>query len=154
EHEARTASALNHPNILTVHEIGVDGRRHFIATEFIEGETLRAALTRAKLDLGEALNIAIQVGSALAAAHRRGVLHRDIKPENIMLRLDGYAKVLDFGIAKLTEQRPASDNHDVGTMAVLETPLGLVTGTARYMSPEQARGLTVDARTDVWSFGV
>ena len=154
EHEARTASALNHPNILTVHEIGVDGSRHFIATEFIEGETLRAVLARGKLDLRDALNIAIQVGSALAAAHKSGVLHRDIKPENIMLRPDGYAKVLDFGIAKLTEQRPASDNHDVGTMAVLETQPELVIGTARYMSPEQARGEPVDARTDIWSFGV
>ena len=107
EHEARTASALNHPNILTVHEIGVDGRRHFIATEFIEGETLRAVLARGKLDLREALNIALQVGSALAAAHKSGVLHRDIKPENIMLRPDGYVKVLDFGIAKLSEQEVA-----------------------------------------------
>ena len=105
EHEARTASALNHPNILTVHEIGVDGRRHFIATEFIEGETLRAVLARGKLDLRDALNIAIQVGSALAAAHKSGVLHRDIKPENIMLRPDGYVKVLDFGIAKLANKR-------------------------------------------------
>ena len=90
EHEARTASALNHPNILTVHEIGIDGRRHFIGTEFIEGETLRAVLARGKLDLRDALNIAIQVGSALAAAHKTGVLHRDIKPENILLRPDGY----------------------------------------------------------------
>ena len=154
EHEARTASALNHPNILTVHEIGVDGRRHFIATEFIEGETLRAVLARGKLDLRNALNIAIQVGSALAAAHKSGVLHRDIKPENIMLRPDGYAKVLDFGIAKLTEQRPASAEHDIGITAVLETRPGLVIGTAHYMSPDQARGQTVDARTDIWSFGV
>src|SRR4029453_4799265 len=92
EHEARTASALNHPNILTVHEIGVDGSRHFIATEFIEGETLRAVFARGKLDLREALDIAIQVGSAVAEAHKSGVLHRDIKPENIMLRPDGYAK--------------------------------------------------------------
>jgi serine/threonine-protein kinase len=154
EHEARTASALNHPNILTVYEIGVDGSQHFIATEFIEGETLRTALTRGKLELREALNIAIQVGSALAAAHNGGVLHRDVKPENIMLRPDGYAKVLDFGIAKLIEQRPASHKHDVGTMAVLETRPGLVIGTARYMSPEQARAQRVDARTDIWSLGV
>ncbi len=154
EHEARTASALNHPNILTVHEIGVNGRRHFIATEFIEGETLRAVLTRGKLDLREALNIAIQVGSALAAAHKSGVLHRDIKPENIMLRPDGYAKVLDFGIAKLTEQQPASNDHDVGATAMLQTRPGLLLGTSGYMSPEQARGQTVDARTDIWSLGV
>jgi serine/threonine protein kinase/tetratricopeptide (TPR) repeat protein len=154
EYEARTASALNHPNILTVHEIGVDGRRHFIATEFIEGETLRTVLARGKLDPRKALNIAVQVGSALAAAHKSGVLHRDIKPENIMLRPDGYAKVLDFGIAKLIDQRPASGNHDAGAMAGLETRRGLVIGTVRYMSPEQARGEPVDARTDIWSFGV
>ena len=154
EHEARTASTLNHPNILTVHEIGVDGSRHFIATEFIQGETLRAVLVRGKLDLREALDIAIQVGSALAAAHKSGVLHRDIKPENIMLRPDGYVKVLDFGIAKLTEQRPEPDNHDIGTMGVLEMRPGLVIGTARYMSPEQARNEPVDACTDIWSFGV
>src|SRR4029450_720265 len=128
EHEARTASALNHPNILTVYEIGVDGSRHFIATEFIEGETLRAVLARGRLDLHEALNIAIQVGSALAAAHKSGVLHRDIKPENIMLRPDGYAKVLDFGLAKLTEQQPSSDNHALGKAAVLQTRPGLVLG--------------------------
>jgi TolB-like protein/Flp pilus assembly protein TadD len=154
EHEARTASALNHPNILTVHEIGIDGSRHFIATEFIEGETLRAVLARGKLDLHEALNIAIQVGSALAAAHKSGVLHRDIKPENIMLRPDGYAKVLDFGIAKLTEQQSAPDGPDIATRAGLQTRGGLVIGTARYMSPEQARSEPVDARTDIWSFGV
>lgn len=147
EHEARTASALNHPNILTVHEIGVDGRRHFIATEFIDGETLRAVLARGKIDLREALDIAIQVGSALAAAHKSGVLHRDIKPENIMLRPDGYAKVLDFGIAKLTEQQPVSGKHDAKKTS-------LVIGTARYMSPEQALGMPVDARSDIWSLGV
>ena len=105
--EARTASALNHPNILTVHEIGAEGNRHFIATEFIEGITLRALLARGRMNLHDALEIAVQVASALAAAHETGVVHRDIKPENIMLRPDGYAKVLDFGIAKLAEQQPA-----------------------------------------------
>ena len=110
--EARTASALNHPNILTVHEIGAEGNRHFIATEFIEGITLRALLARGRMNLHDALEIAVQVASALAAAHETGVVHRDIKPENIMLRPDGYAKVLDFGIAKLTEQQPESDSHD------------------------------------------
>ncbi len=106
--EARSASALNHPNILTVYEIGAEGNRHFIATEFIEGMTLRASLAGGRMNLHAALEIAVQVASALAAAHEAGVVHRDIKPENIMLRPDGYAKVLDFGIAKLTEQRPAS----------------------------------------------
>jgi len=152
--EARSASALNHPNILTVYEIGVEGNRQFIATEFIEGITLRASLAPGRMNLHDALEIAVQVASALAAAHETGVVHRDIKPENIMLRPDGYAKMLDFGIAKLTEQRPASDDHDIGTTAVLQTRPGLVIGTARYMSPEQARGQTMDARSDIWSLGV
>ncbi len=152
--EARSASALNHPNILTVYEIGVEGNRQFIATEFIEGITLRASLARGRMNLHDALEIAVQVASALAAAHETGVVHRDIKPENIMLRPDGYAKMLDFGIAKLTEQRPASDDHDIGTTAVLQTRPGLVIGTARYMSPEQARGQTMDAHSDIWSLGV
>src|SRR5438874_3241417 len=102
KNEARSASALNHPNILTVYEIGAEGNRQFIATEFIEGMTLRASLVRGRINLHNALEIAVQVASALAAAHEAGVVHRDIKPENIMLRPDGYVKVLDFGIAKLT----------------------------------------------------
>src|SRR5881392_877351 len=152
--EARAASALNHPNILTVHEIGAEGNRHFIATEFIEGMTLRASLGCGRMNLHDALEIAVQVASALAAAHETGVVHRDIKPENIMLRPDGYAKVLDFGIAKLTEQRLESDLGDPGTTALLQTRPGLVLGTAHYMSPEQARGQKVDARSDIWSLGV
>src|SRR6266550_3924598 len=151
--EARTASALNHPNILTVHEIGADGNRHFIATEFIEGMTLRRLLAHGRMSLHDALEIVVQVASALAAAHESGVVHRDIKPENIMLRPDGYAKVLDFGIAKLTEQHPGSDSHEIGT-TTLQTQPGLLLGTAHYMSPEQARGQTVDARSDIWSLGV
>jgi eukaryotic-like serine/threonine-protein kinase len=151
--EARSASALNHPNILTVYEIGAEGNLQFIATEFIEGITLRASLACGRMNLPAALEIAVQVASALAAAHEAGVVHRDIKPENIMLRPDGYAKVLDFGIAKLTEQRPASDDRTVGTTAVLQTRPGLVLGTAHYMSPEQARGQKVDARSDIWSLG-
>src|SRR6476646_1564522 len=152
--EARSASALNHPNILTVYEIGVEGNRQFIATEFIEGVTLRASITCGRINPHAALEIAVQVASALAAAHEAGVVPRDIKPENIMLRPDGYAKVLDFGIAKLTEQRPSSDHYDLGATAVLQTQPGLVLGTARYMSPEQARGQKIDARTDIWSLGV
>jgi eukaryotic-like serine/threonine-protein kinase len=154
KNEARSASALNHPNILTVYEIGAEGNRQFIATEFIEGVTLRASLACGRINPHAALEIAVQVASALAAAHEAGVVHRDIKPENIMLRPDGYAKVLDFGIAKLTEQRPASDDHTVETTAVLQTRPGLVLGTAHYMSPEQARGQKVDARSDIWSLGV
>jgi len=154
KNEARSASALNHPNILTVYEIGAEGNRQFIATEFIEGVTLRASLARGRINPHAALEIAVQVASALAAAHETGVVHRDIKPENIMLRPDGYAKVLDFGIAKLTEQRPASDRYEVRTTAVLQTRQGLVLGTGHYMSPEQTRGQKVDARSDIWSLGV
>ena len=154
KNEARSASALNHPNILTVYEIGAEGNRQFIATEFIEGITLRASLAGGRINPHAALEIAVQVASALAAAHEAGVVHRDIKPENIMLRPDGYAKVLDFGIAKLTEQRPTSDDHTVETAAVLQTRPGFVLGTAHYMSPEQARGQKVDARSDIWSLGV
>jgi serine/threonine protein kinase/Tfp pilus assembly protein PilF len=153
--EARTASALNHPNILTVHEIGAEGNRHFIATEFIEGITLRALLRRGRMNLHDALEIAVQVASALAAAHESGVVHRDIKPENIMLRPDGYAKVLDFGIAKLTEPELAAGKRPAGTTTLrLQTRPGLMIGTAQYMSPEQARGQTGDARSDIWSLGV
>src|SRR3954447_17793565 len=147
KNEARSASALNHPNILTVYEIGAEGNRQFIATEFIEGMTLRASLVRGRMNLHNALEIAVQVASALAAAHETGVVHRDIKPENIMLRPDGYVKVLDFGIAKLAEQRPASDHYEVGTTAGLQTRPGVVLGTTRYMSPEQARGQKVDPRS-------
>ena len=154
KNEARSASALNHPNILTVYEIGAEGNRLFIATEFIEGINLRASLAGGRMNPHGALEIAVQVASALAAAHEAGVVHRDIKPENIMLRPDGYVKVLDFGIAKLTEQRLASDDHTGETTAGLQTQPGLVLGTARYMSPEQARGQKVDARSDIWSLGV
>lgn len=152
--EARNASALNHPNILTVYEIGAEGNRQFIATEFIEGETLRELLASGKMNLDAALEIAVQIASALGAAHEAGVVHRDIKPENIMLRPDGYVKVLDFGIAKLTQQRLASAAQAVETTGVRQTRLGLVLGTPRYMSPEQLRGQKVDARSDIWSLGV
>ena len=152
--EARVASALNHPNILTVYEIGVEGNRHFIATEFIKGVTLRASLAHRRMNVPDALEIAVQVASALSAAHEAGVVHRDIKPENIMLRPDGYVKVLDFGIAKLTEQQPASDQHDPATTMLLQTHPGLVMGTARYVSPEQTRGQSTDARSDIWNLGV
>jgi eukaryotic-like serine/threonine-protein kinase len=154
KNEARTASALNHPNILTVYEIGAERDVQFIATEFIEGVTLRASLECGKMNPRQAVDIAMQVASALAAAHDAGVVHRDIKPDNIMLRPDGYAKVLDFGIAKLIEQEPALCVQATETTALLQTQPGLVLGTARYMSPEQARGQKVDARSDIWSLGV
>src|SRR5213075_825172 len=151
--EARAASALNHPNILTVYEIGTEGNRHFIATEFIEGVTLRATLACGRMSVHDALEVAVQVASALAAAHKTGVVHRDVKPENIMIRPDGYVKVLDFGLAKLTEQKLASDNRDLTITNTQQTHPGLLVGTPRYMSPEQTRGEKADARSDIWSLG-
>src|SRR5205823_5638581 len=146
---------LNHPNILTVYEIGEDHSVHYIASELIEGETLRDRLTRAPMQLTEAIDVAIQVASALAAAHEEGIVHRDIKPENIMLRPDGYVKVLDFGIAKLAESAFAEATADrAGSMTLAETNLGSVLGTVRYMSPEQACGEHVNQSTDIWSLGV
>ena len=149
--EARAASGLNHPGILTVYEIGEQDSSRFIAAELVEGETLRARLERGPMALGEALDVAAQAASALAAAHAAGVVHRDVKPENLMLRRDGYVKVLDFGLAKVAPPQPAAD---APTQTGLLTEAGVVMGTARYMSPEQACGLPVDARTDVWSLGV
>ncbi|HKR00354.1 MAG TPA: protein kinase [Pyrinomonadaceae bacterium] len=151
QQEARATSALNHPNILTIFEIGEERGTHFIATEFIDGLTVRDTLTRSRMKLDQVLDVAIQVASALAAAHEAGIVHRDIKPENIMVRRDGYVKVLDFGLAKLTEERAASSP---GALTMAETAPGIVIGTVTYMSPEQARGLRVDGRTDIFSFGV
>jgi serine/threonine protein kinase/Flp pilus assembly protein TadD len=142
EQEARTASALNHPNIVTIHEIGEADSIHFMATEYVDGETLRQRMLNTELSVREIAGIAVQIASALRAAHQAGIVHRDIKPENIMLRSDGVVKVLDFGLAKLT----ASGNSEIES--------GLIMGTTAYMSPEQARGETVDARTDVWSLAV
>jgi serine/threonine protein kinase/Tfp pilus assembly protein PilF len=156
EREAQAASALNHPNILTVHEFGESGGIHFIASEFVDGLTLRQKLMASPLKLTEALDIAIQVTSALSAAHEAGITHRDIKPENIMIRRDGYVKVLDFGLAKLGQKQISSDSlgSEDSTIVLHRTKPGVVMGTAAYMSPEQARGKHVDARTDIWSLGV
>src|SRR5215471_20224578 len=154
QQEARAVVGLNHPNILTVYEIGEDHSIHYIASELIEGETLRDRLARGPMQLSEALDVAIQVTSALAAAHQAGIVHRDIKPENIMLRPDGYAKVLDFGIAKLAEQELPTSMPKDEALLLVETNLGSVLGTVRYMSPEQARGGHVDKTTDIWSLGV
>src|SRR5438094_1108701 len=154
QQEERALVGLNHPNILTIYEIGEDHSTHYIASELIEGETLRQRLMRGRMEVGEAVNIAIQVPSALAAANQAGIVHRDIKPENIMLRPDGYVKVLDFGIAKLAEQEvPVATPKDEALLLV-ETNLGSVLGTVRYMSPEQAFGAQVDKSTDIWSLGV
>ncbi len=152
--EAKTASALNHPNIITIHEIGHAGSVMYIATEYIEGETLRQHLNQNTLTITEALEIAIQVASALAAAHEAGVVHRDIKPENLMLRRDGFLKVLDFGVAKLTDISDGSIDREAATINLVQTTPGTLLGTAAYMSPEQARGREMDGRTDVWSVGV
>src|SRR5204862_1837520 len=155
QQEARALVGLNHPNILTVYEIGEDHSTHYIASELIEGETLRQRLMRGRMELREAVDVAIQVASALAAAHETGIVHRDIKPENIMLRPDGYVKVLDFGIAKLAESAFAEDTADgAGSVTLAATNLGSVLGTVRYMSPEQACGAQVDKSTDIWSLGV
>jgi serine/threonine protein kinase/cytochrome c-type biogenesis protein CcmH/NrfG len=154
QQEARAVVGLNHPNILTVYEIGEDHSIHYIASELIEGDTLRERLTRGPMELIEAVDVAIQVASALAAAHQAGIVHRDVKPENIMLRPDGYVKVLDFGIAKLAEEElPATMPRDEALLLV-ETNLGSILGTVRYMSPEQTLGAPVDNSTDIWSLGV
>jgi len=162
--EAQAASALNHPNIITIYEIGHSNGAHFIATEFIDGHTLRQRITPTGLSLSAALDVALQVASALSAAHAAGIVHRDIKPENVMVRPDGLVKVLDFGLAKLTERnaRAADCEAPNERVADSEAPMalktttdpGTVMGTAQYMSPEQARGLEVDARTDIFSLGV
>src|SRR5262245_41415322 len=177
EQEARAASALNHPNIITIYEIGDYGSTHFIATEFTEGLTLRKILADGKMPVIAALDVAIQVASALSAAHEAGIIHRDIKPENVMLRRDGIVKVLDFGLAKLIETGMGSGEWGAGSgksgaesgglgvetktlsplpthHSPLQTDPGTVMGTATYMAPEQARGWRVDARADIFSLGV
>jgi serine/threonine protein kinase len=156
--EAKAASALNHPNILTIHEIGQIEQFHYMATEFVDGLTLRTLLSNRSLDLPRTLEVATQIASALAAAHAANIVHRDIKPENIIVRHDGLVKVLDFGLAKQIESTPA---HDASTTPMpnpdtrrFETDPGVLMGTVRYMSPEQTSGLHVDSRTDIFSFGI
>ena len=151
--EARAASALNHPNILTIYEIGSFEGSRFIVSEYIDGETLRDRM-RHGLTVGESLDITTQVAAALKAAHAAGIVHRDIKPENVMLRADGLVKVLDFGLAKLTEADDLPIDPNAPLASRLQTSPGLIMGTVAYMSPEQARGQIVDARTDLWSLGV
>jgi serine/threonine protein kinase/Tol biopolymer transport system component len=155
EQEARATSALNHPNILTIFEVGHDSDVHFISTEFVEGATLRQHMAQEQLTFGTILEISIQVAAALTAAQASGIVHRDIKPENVMLRSDGYVKVLDFGLAKLM---PSYDERladpSLSTAFNMNTDPGAVVGTVHYMSPEQLRGMKVDGRADIWSLGV
>jgi serine/threonine protein kinase/Tfp pilus assembly protein PilF len=156
QQEARVVTRLNHPNILTIYEVGTDNSTHYIASELIEGETLRQRIAREHMQVSEAIEVTIQIASALAAAHETGVVHRDIKPENIMLRADGYVKVLDFGIAKLAEQELADAMAQDEGLKLVETNVGSILGTVSYMSPEQAHpaGRRIDKRTDIWSLGV
>ena len=141
QREARAVSALNHPTILTIYEIGHADSVHYIATEYIEGETLRERMASRHLTVGEVIEISMGVANALAAAHDAGIIHRDIKPENIMLRPDGYVKVLDFGLAKLADD------------VIKDSATGAVMGTLIYISPEQARGQQPDSRSDLYSLG-
>jgi eukaryotic-like serine/threonine-protein kinase len=155
EQEARATSALNHPNILTIFEVGQEGDVHFIVTEFVDGVTLRRHIAEKRLTLASTLEIVIQVAAALSAAHASGIVHRDIKPENVMLRADGYVKVLDFGLAKLM---PTGDDRiadpNMSTAFNFNTESGAIVGTVNYMSPEQLRGMKADGRADIWSLGV
>jgi serine/threonine-protein kinase len=153
--EAKSASALNHPNILVIHEIGETDEARYIVSEFVEGKTLREMFAEKPFTLSEVLDISIQIADALCAAHSSNIIHRDIKPENIMVRPDGVVKVLDFGLAKLVEQKNLSMfDLEESPQQQRQTAQGLILGTVSYMSPEQARGLPVDARTDIFSFGI
>src|SRR5689334_8622925 len=155
--EARTVSNLNHPNILTVYEFGQTESTSFIATEYIDGLTLRQHFSDRRLKLIDVLDLAIQIAAALNAAHEAGVAHRDLKPENVMVRKDQIVKVLDFGLAKLSEPGAAATGPigaEDATRVQVNTAPGIVMGTVSYMSPEQSIGKGVDERTDIWSFGV
>src|SRR4030095_13999311 len=154
EQEARATSALNHPNILTIFEVGQEGDVHFIVTEFVDGVTLRRHMVGEQLSLGSALEIMTQVAAALSAAHVSGMVRLYIKPENIMLRADGYVKVLDFGLAKLMPTRDERLADPNLSTAFMNTEPGAIVGTVNYMSPEQLRGMKVDGRADIWSLGV
>ncbi len=157
--EAKSASAQNHPNIITIYEIGESDGTHFIATEFIEGEMLQKHLKGENFSLKSVLDIATQIASALQTAHSAGIVHRDIKPDNVMIRADGLAKILDFGIAKLSEPTAIAgglylSEEDATAIKPPSTSPGMIIGTANYMSPEQAKGKEIDARSDIFSFGI
>ena len=154
--EAKSASALNHPNIITIYEIGETGNRHFIASEYIDGQTLHRRISSGPMSLSAVLDAGVQIASALQAAHEANIVHRDIKPDNVMVRPDGLVKLLDFGIAKMSPAVTPAGNHNVDSATTIKggTSPGFIIGTTAYMSPEQARGVLVDFRTDVFSFGV
>src|SRR5690606_35401828 len=149
-HEAKSASALKHPNIITIYEINEENDTPFIAMEFVSGQTLAKAIRNRSLDMRQKIDIAIQIASALSAAHAANVIHRDIKPDNIIIRPDGIAKILDFGLAKLTEHRAETAAM---TVAEHKTNPGMIMGTVGYLSLEQARGRVADERSDIFSFG-
>src|SRR6202048_2201675 len=152
EQEARSASALNHPNIVTIYELGQDGSTHYIALELVEGKTLRELLVSGLLPMLKAIEIAAQVAEGLTKAHEAGITHRDLKPENLMVSHDGFVKILDFGLAKHTS--PSGECSDVCSTSASLTGSGLLLGTVGYMSPEQASGGRLDFRSDQFSFGV
>jgi serine/threonine protein kinase/Tfp pilus assembly protein PilF len=152
--EAKAASALNHPNIITIFEFGQSDSEHYMAIEYVDGKTLTDQLAGNRFALDETLDIAIQIATALEEAHSAGIIHRDIKPDNIMIRRNGLVKILDFGIAKLTENKNPLPGAEDKTAVQFKTTPGMIIGTANYMSPEQAKGHEIDARTDVFSFGV
>ena len=154
--EAKTASALNHPNIITIFEFGKLNEAHYMVSEYVDGPELKTILEKDNLSTPEALNIAVQIVSALKTAHEAGIVHRDIKPGNIMVRNDGLVKVLDFGLVKLTNKHRSAKNidEDAVTIAKVNTNPGLIMGTPNYMSPEQARGQECDHQTDIFSFGI
>ncbi len=152
EQEACAAGALNHPNILIVHDVGTHTGSPYVVSELLEGETLRQRISGTAMVPRRALDFAQQIAHGLAAAHEKGIVHRDLKPENIFVTKDGRLKILDFGLAKLTQAESSQSQTDIPTRRV-ETDPGIVMGTVGYMSPEQVRGLAVDQRTDIFSFG-
>lgn len=154
QQEAHAASTISHPNVAQIYEIGAEGNCHFTSMEYVEGRTLREVLNQGRLSVPEALEIAVQVGRALESAHASGVIHRDIKPENIMIRPDGYVKVVDFGLAKWDPMADTDNLRRTHSTTMVQTEPGLIMGSPAYMSPEQARGVNVDVRTDIWSLGV